>query len=153
MKFKIGDYAFEETFIIMTKTSYPIIGLAFLRKHSAILETAQGTIDFPQIQITLALKDEMPKMQPQTHHHQDRRKTHHTSTRIIHASITVSNDHPITGTVQPLPQFDENAKLIVAPAITTARDKRVAIKIANTTDFPLYNNATHETSRTTITEA
>ena len=34
MKFKIGDYAFEETFIIMTKTSYSIIGLAFLRKHS-----------------------------------------------------------------------------------------------------------------------
>ena len=58
------------------------------------------------------------------------------ATRIIHASITVSNDHPITGTVQPLPHFDENAKLIVAPAITTARDKGVAIKIANTTDFP-----------------
>ena len=53
----------------------------------------------------------------------------------IYASISVSNDHPITGTVQPLPQFDENAKLIVAPAITTARDKRVAIKIANTTGF------------------
>ena len=58
------------------------------------------------------------------------------ATRIIHASITASNDHPITGTVQPLPQFNENAKLIVAPAITTAQDKRVAIKIANTTDFP-----------------
>ena len=53
MKFKIGDYAFEETFINMTKTSYPITGLAFLRKLSAILDTAQGTIDFPQIQITL----------------------------------------------------------------------------------------------------
>ena len=58
------------------------------------------------------------------------------STRIIHASITVSTDHPITGTIQPLPQYDENAKLIIAPAITTARDKRVPIKIANTTDFP-----------------
>ena len=58
MQFKIGDYAFEETFIIMTKTSYPIIGPAFLRKHSAILDTAQGTINFPKIQITLALKDE-----------------------------------------------------------------------------------------------
>ena len=40
MKFKIGDYTFEEIFIIMTKTSSPIIGLAFLRKHSAILDTA-----------------------------------------------------------------------------------------------------------------
>ena len=58
------------------------------------------------------------------------------ATRIIHASITVNNDHLITGTVLPLPQFDETAKLIVVPAITTARDKRVPVKIANTTDFP-----------------
>ena len=56
------------------------------------------------------------------------------SERIIHASLSVSNDHPITGTVQPLPQFDKNPKLIVAPTITTARDKLVAIKIANSTE-------------------
>ena len=45
----------------------------------------------------------------------------------------MSNDDPITGTVQPLPQFEECATLIVAPAKTTAR---VAIKLFNTTDFP-----------------
>ena len=55
------------------------------------------------------------------------------ATRIIHASITVSNDRPINGTIQPLPQFDENSKLNVASAKTTAR---VAIKIARTTDSP-----------------
>ena len=42
----------------MNQTSFPIIGLAFLRKHAAILDTAQGTIDFPKIQITMALTDE-----------------------------------------------------------------------------------------------
>ena len=36
MKFKIGDYAFEKTFIIFTKTIYLLIGMAFLRnpRHS-----------------------------------------------------------------------------------------------------------------------
>ena len=138
MKFNIGDYTFEETFIIMTKASFPIIGLAFLRKHSAILDTAQGTIDFPQIQITLALKDEKQKCNPKpiTVKTEEKHTIPAQSTRIINASITVSTDHPITGTIQPLPQYDENAKLIIAPAITTARDKRVPIKIANTTDFP-----------------
>ena len=53
----------------------------------------------------------------------------------------MSTEHPTTGTIQPLPQFDECAKLIVAPAITTARDKKVPIKIANITDFP-YTIAT-----------
>ena len=55
LKFKIGDYTFKETFIIMTKTSYPVIGVAFLQRHYTIVDTAQGTIDFPKIQITLAL--------------------------------------------------------------------------------------------------
>ena len=144
MKFKIGDYTFEETFIIMTKTSYPLIGLAFLRKLSTIIDTAQGTRDFPQIQITLAIKDEMQKCNPKpiTIKTEEKHSIPAQATRIIHASITVSNDHPITGTVQPLSQFDEIAKLIVAPAITTARDKRVSIKIANTTDFP-YTNTPH----------
>ena len=140
MKFKIGDFTFEATFIIMTKTSYPIVGLAFLRKHSAILDTAQGTIDLPKIQITLALTDEMQNSNPITIKTEGKHTTPAQATQIIHASITVSNDHPITGSVQPLPQFDETAKLMVAPVIPTARDKRVAIKIANTTDFPYTIN-------------
>ena len=53
----------------------------------------------------------------------------------------MSTEHPITGKIQPLPQFEECAKVIVAQAITTARDKKVPIKIANTTDFP-YTIAT-----------
>ena len=122
----------------MTKPSYPIIGLAFLRKHSTILDTAQGTIDLPQIQITLCLTDEMQKCNPKPIKIKTEGK--HSipaqTTGIIYASVTVSNDHPITGTVQPIPQFDETAKLIVAPAITTARDKLVAIKEVNTTNIP-----------------
>ena len=84
----------------------------------------------------MALKDELQKWNPKPIAIKTEIK--HTmpahSTRIIHASTSVSNDHTITGTVQPLPQFD--GKLIVAPATTTVRHKRVAIKTANTTDFP-----------------
>ena len=127
----------------MNQTSFPIIGLAFLRKHAAILDTAQGTIDFTKIQITMALTDEMQKCNPKPIMIETEFK--HTipahATRIIYASIPVSTEHPITGTIQPLPQFDECSKLMVAPAITTARDKNVAIKITNTTDFP-YTIAT-----------
>ena len=112
LRFKIGDYTFEETFIIMNQTSFPIIGLAFLRKHAAILDTAQGTIDFPKIQITMALTDERQKCNPKPIMIKTEAK--HTipahSTRIIYATIPVSTEHSITGTIQPLPQFDECAK-------------------------------------------
>ena len=138
LRFKIGNYTFEETFIVMNQMSFPIIGLAFLRKHAAILDTAQGTIDFPKIQITMALTDEMQKcnLKPITIKTEAKHTIPAQATRIIYAVLPVTTEHTITGTIQPLPQFDENSKLIVAPAITTARSKKVAIKVANTTDFP-----------------
>ena len=143
LRFKIGDYTFVETFILLNQTSFPIIGLAFLRKHAAILDTAQGTIDFPKIQITMALTDEMQKCnsRPITLKTEAKHTIPAQATRVIHAVIPVSTEHPITGTIQPLPQFYEHAELIVAPAITTARNKKVANKVANTTDFP-YTIAT-----------
>ena len=138
VQFQIGDYTFEKTFIIMNQTSFPIVGLAFLRKHTAILDTAKGAIDFPKVQITMALTDEVQKYNPGPIMIKTEAK--HTipahPTRIIYASIPVSNEHPTTGTIKPLPQFDKCAKLIVPPAITTDRDKRAAIKIANSTVFP-----------------
>ena len=127
----------------MNQMSFPMIGLAFLRKHAAILDTAHGTIDFLKIQITMALTDEMQNSNPKPI--MIKIESNHTipahATLIIYASIPVSTEHPITGTIQPPPQFDESSKLMVAPAITTARDKKVAIKIAKPTDFP-YTIAT-----------
>ena len=117
----------------MTKTSNPKVGLSFLRKHSAILDTAQGPTDVPKIQITLALTDEMQKCNPKPITIKTEGKHTFPAQEIIQVSATVSNDHPITGTVQPLAQFDVTAKLILAPAKTTERNKRVAIKVANTT--------------------
>ena len=141
MQFKIGDYAFEETFIIMTKTSYPIIGLTFLRKHSAILYTAQGTIDIPKIQITLALKDERQKCNPKpiTIKTEEKHTIPAQATRIIHASITTSNDHSITGT-HSSPSNNNSPR-------QTSRDKN-----SEHHRLPLYSNATYETSRITNTE-
>ena len=65
MRFKIGDYSIEKTFIIINKTSYPINGVAILRKHFAILDTEQGTNDIPKIKITKALTDEMQICNPE----------------------------------------------------------------------------------------
>ena len=98
---------------------------------------------FTKIHITIALTDEMHKcnLKSMTIRTESKHTIPAQSTRIIHASKTASNDHPITGTVQPLPQFHLCAKLIVAPTITIDRDKRVAIKIANTTDFSYKSNA------------
>ena len=129
----------------MTQLSFPIIGLAFLRKHAAILDTAQGTIDVPKIQITMALTDKKQMCNPKPIMIKTEAK-HTIPARIIYASIPVSIEHPITGTIQQLPQFDECSKLLVAPAITTARDKKVAIQDCQHKGLHLYNSHRHQNS-------
>ena len=48
----------------------------------------------------------------------------------------------VTGAIQPIPQFDETATIIVAPALATAHNKRINIGIANLKDFP-YTKKNH----------
>ena len=42
----------------------------------------------------------------------------------------------VTGKVQSLSHFDETATIIIAPALATAHNKKINIRIANLTDFP-----------------
>ena len=57
-------------------------------------------------------------------------------TTTVNAIVITTNTNDVTGAVQPLPQFDETATIIVAPALATAHNKRRNIRIANLTDFP-----------------
>ena len=57
-------------------------------------------------------------------------------TTTVNAIVITTNAVDITGAVQPLPQFDETATIIVAPALATAHNKRIKLRIANLTDFP-----------------
>ena len=57
-------------------------------------------------------------------------------TTTVNAIVITTNLNDVTGAVQPLPQFDETATVIVAPALATAHNKRLNIRIANLTDFP-----------------
>ena len=57
-------------------------------------------------------------------------------TTTVSAIVISTNANDVTGTVQPLLQFDETATIIVAPALTTAHNKRINIRIDNLTDFP-----------------
>ena len=49
IQFNIGTYTFTDTFVVLSKTSFPIIGLNFMRNHQAVIDTANGTITFPPL--------------------------------------------------------------------------------------------------------
>ena len=77
-------------------------------------------------------------MQPKTAPNTSGRESNTTAqqTTTVNAIVITSNTNDVIGAVQPLPQFDETATIIVAPALATAHNKRLNIRIANLTDFP-----------------
>ena len=64
IQFNIGTYAFTDTFVILSKLSFSTKGLNFMRNYQAVLDTANGTINFPHVEMTLALTDEMKNCIP-----------------------------------------------------------------------------------------
>ena len=111
VQFNIGTYTFTDTFVVLSRTSFPIIGLNFMRNHQALLDTANGTITFPHVEMTLAMKDEKKKCNP----HPIQIRTNGTQTvpaqqtLAINAVAITNIEHPITGTIQSHTQFDEDA--------------------------------------------
>ena len=133
IQFNIGTYTFTDTFVILSKTSFPIIGLNFMRNHQAVIDTANGTINFPHVEMTLAMTDEMKKCNPKPLQimAEGNQTLPPQQTTTVNAIVITTNMHDVTGAVQPLPQFDEAATIIVAPALATAHNKRLNIRIAN----------------------
>ena len=54
----------------------------------------------------------------------------------VNAIVITTHTNDITGAIQPLPQFDETVNIIVAPALASAHNKRINIRIVNLTEFP-----------------
>ena len=138
IQFNIGTYTFTDTFVILSKTSFPIIGLNFMRNHQAVIDTANGTITFPHVEMTLAMTDEKKNCNPKPLQimTEGNQTLPPQQTTTVNAIVITTNTTDVTGAVQPLPQFDETATIIVAPALATAHNKRINIRIANLTEFP-----------------
>ena len=109
-----------------------------MRNHQAVIDPANGTINFPHVEMTLAMTDEMKKCNPKPLQimAEGNQTLPPQQTTTVNAIVITTNMHDVTGAVQPLPQFDETATIIVAPALATAHNKRLNIRIANLTDFP-----------------
>ena len=88
--------------------------------------------------MTLAMTDEMKNCNPKPPQIMAERNQTLSpqQTTTVSAKVITTNTNDVTGTVQPLPQFDETATIIVAPALATVHNKRINIRIANLTDFP-----------------
>ena len=136
LKFEIGDNTFVEHFVVMSKLTVPIIGLHFMRNNSLVIDTTHGLIRFQHLtrQVKTASSETTTKLQSVVT--DDTLTIPPTTTKTITAFV----DHPskwnATGLVTPLEKFTETASLLISHSMSTVIDKRIAVRITNTTESP-----------------
>ena len=136
LKFEIGDNSFSEDFVVMKKLTGPIIRVDFMRNNSVVIDTTHGLIHSPHLtmQVKTASTETTTKRQPVIT--DDALTIPPTTTKTITAFI----DHPskwnTTGTVTPLEKFTETASLLISHSMSTIIDKRIAVRVTNTTESP-----------------
>ena len=134
LKFETGDNSFAEHFVVMKKLTGPIIGLHFMRNNSVIIDTTHGLIHFPHLTMQVKTASSETTTKPVI---TDEALTIPPTTI---KTITAFIDHPskwnTTGTATPLEQFTETASLLISHSMSTITDKRIAVRVTNTTESP-----------------
>ena len=136
LKFEIGDNSFAEHFVVMQKLTRPIIGLHFMRNNSVVIDTTHGLIHFHHLTMQVKTTSSETTTKPQPVITDESLIIPPTTTKTVTAFI----DHPskwnTTGTVTPLEKFTETASLLISHSMSTIFDKRIAVRVTNTTESP-----------------
>ena len=140
LKFDIGDHIFAEHFVVMKNLTGPIIGLHFMKHNSVVIDTTHGLIHFPHLtmQVKSALSQAGAKSQPVLIY--DSITIPQMTTKTITVFVDHSSEWNTTGTVTPVGKFTEAANLIISHSISTIIDRKIAVRVTNTTESPYTIN-------------
>ena len=136
LKLDFGDHIFAERFVVMENLTGPIIGLHFMKHNTVVIDTTHGVIHFPHLtmQVRSALNQASAKPQPVLIH--DSTTIPQMTTKTITAFVDHSAEWNTTGTVTPVETFTEAASLIISHSMSTIVDRRIAVRVSNTTESP-----------------
>ena len=136
LNFDIGDHIFAEHFVVMKNLRGPIIRLHFMRHNTVVIDTTHGLIHFPHLtmQVKSASSQVSAKPQPVLVH--DSITIPQMTTKSITAFVDHISEWNTTGTVTPVENFTEAVILIISHSMSTIIDRKVAVRVTNTTESP-----------------
>ena len=140
LKFDIGDHLFAEHFVVMKNLTGPIIGLHFMRHNSVVIDTTHGLIHFPHLTMQVKSALSQTKAKPQAVLITDSITIPQLTTRTITAFVDHVSEWNTTGTVTPVEKFTETASLIITRSMSTIIDRKIAVRVTNTTELPYTEN-------------
>ena len=136
LKFEIGDNGFAEHFVVMKKLAGPIIGLHFMRNNSVVIDTTHGLLHFPHLTMQAKTASSETSTKPQPVIVDQALAIPPATTKTVTAFIDHPSKWKTTGTVTPLEMFTETASLLISHSMSTIIDKRIAVRVTNTTESP-----------------
>ena len=139
-KFDIGDNIFAEHFVVMKNLTGPIIGLHFMRNNSLVIDTTRGLIHFPHLTMQVKSALSQTSVKPQAVLMHDNITIPQMTTKTITAFVDHTSEWNTTGTVTPVEKFTETASLIISHSMSTIIDRKIAVRVTNTTESPYTIN-------------
>ena len=120
----------------MKKLTGPIIGLHFMRINSVVIDTTHGFIHFPRSTMRIKTTSSETTTKPQPVITDDALTMPPTTTKTVTAFVDNSSKWATIGTVTPLEKVTETATLLISGSMSTIIDKRIAVRVSNTTESP-----------------
>ena len=150
LKFDIRDHTFAEHFVVMKNLTGSIIGLHFMRHNSVFIDTTHGLIHFPHLtmQVKSALTQTSAKPQVVLIH--DSITIPQQTTKTITAFVDHVSGRNTTCTVTPVEKFTETASLIISHSMSTITDRKIAVRVNNTTESPYTINKNTQTAEFSV---
>ena len=140
LKFDIGDRKFAEHFVVMKNLTEPIIGLHFMKHNSVVVDTTHGLIQFPHLTMQVKSASSQASAKPQLVRIHDCITIQQMTTKTITAFVDHVSEWNTTGTVTPVEKFTEAASLIISHSMSTIIDRKIAVRVTNTTESPYTIN-------------
>ena len=122
----------------MKKLTGPIFGLHFMRNNSVVIDTTRGLIQFPHLTMQVKTASSETTTKPQPVILDEALTIPPTMTKTITVFIDRPKKWNTTGTVTPLDRFMETASLLISHSMSTIFDKRIAVRVTNTTESPYH---------------
>ena len=124
----------------MKNLTGPINGLHFMRHNSVVIDTTHGLIHFPHLtmQVRNALSQTIAKPQAVPIH--DNITIPQMTPKTITAFVDHVSEWNTTEIVTPVEKFTETESLITSHSMSTKIDRKIAVRVTNTTESPYTIN-------------
>ena len=140
LKFHIGDHIFAEHSVVMKNLTGPIIGLQFMRHNSVVIDTTHRLIHFPHMTMRIKSALSQTSAKPRVVLIHDSITIPQKTTKTNTAFVDHLSEWNTTGTVTPVEKFTETASLKKPYSMSTIFDRKVAVRVTNTTESPYTIN-------------